>query len=405
MNVQHFTGKNMRAALASVREALGEDALILETKQIEDGFEVSAVAEYDPEELAAALVPKAQPTIESASLQQVAGPRTDTEQAILAAAEKLARANDVGAVRAEMQSIRSLVESHLARVGWSETELGSPAKASIMRNLTALGIAPDVVSMLVAQIDIAPTSGQAWAAPMRTLMNAIPFDSSLNSAISGVVAIVGPSGAGKTTTIAKLAARHVIEHSADDVAIVSLDNHRLGASEQIDVLGRILGVPVHRPSGDRGLEDVAKLVADKALVLVDTVGMGQHDRRLSEQLSRLRLGDRALNTLLALPANLEHAAMQEVVDAYRQYDLRGCVLTKIDEAATLGAAMSVVIRSGLPLCFLADGQQIPEDLHAAEPRRAWLIKHAIELMRARKVSVSNQYMSENFYRVAGERLA
>jgi flagellar biosynthesis protein FlhF len=188
-------------------------------------------------------------------------------------------------------------------------------------------------------------------------------------------------------------------------AIVTLDNHRLGAGEQIDVLGRILGVPVHRPGGDRGFEDVADFVAEKSLVIVDTVGMGQHDRRLAEQLARLRHGSRPLNTLLALPANLEHSAMQEIVDAYRQYDLRGCVLTKIDEAATLGAAMSVLIRSALPLCFVADGQRIPEDLHAAEPRRAWLIKQAIELMRARKFSVSNQYMSDSFYRNAGERLA
>jgi flagellar biosynthesis protein FlhF len=200
MNVQHFTGRNMRAALASVREALGDDALILETKETDDGFEVSAVAEYDPEELAASLAPKQQPAIESAKLHQVAGPNTGTEQAIMAAAEKLARANDVGAVRAEMQSIRSLVESHLARVGWSEIELGSPAKANVMRNLSALGLAPDVVKTLVDRIDVTQTTGQAWAAPMQALMNALPFDSSLSPVATGIVAIVGPSGAGHRHT-------------------------------------------------------------------------------------------------------------------------------------------------------------------------------------------------------------
>lgn len=404
MDIQHFVGENMRDAFAKVRETLGPDALILESKETSSGFEVSAVADCDPSELKQALEAAVPPVAASQ-----AGAHTDslseTSRLIAAAAKELAKAQDVDIVRAEMQSIRCLVESHLARAGWSETTLGSPGKANIMRNLSALGLAPDVVRQLIQNMDVSSIAGQAWAAPMKTLMDALPVIGSDAAPTRGVVAVVGPSGAGKTTTVAKLAAQYVQSHAASRIAIVTLDNHRIGAGEQIEIIGRLIGVPVLRPGGDQGIAELRELIRDKDLVLVDTVGMGQHDARLAEQLSRLRVEELGLATLLALPANIEHDAMQEILDAYGSYALLGCVLTKIDEAATLGSAFSVLIRSSLPLIYVSDGQRIPEDLHVAEPRRSWLIKRAIEMMRTRRFAVSERYMAENFCKVADERRA
>ncbi len=405
MSIQQFTGSSMSQVLSQVREALGRDALILDSKELEDGIHVSAVAERDSHELAAALAEELPAKDAAAIPTELIEDQIAAQQAITAAAEKLTRISDVSLVRDEMRSIRSLVESHLAHVGWSETSLGSPVQASIMRNLSALGIAPDIVRLLVEQIDIGKTIGNAWAAPMNTLMQTLPFVTAVERSMSGIVAVVGPTGAGKTTTVAKLAARYAIEHSVDDLAIVSLDNHRLGASEQIDSFGRIIGLPILRPTGDRGLEDIADALTGKALVLIDTTGIGQHDPRLRQQLARLRVNDRTVRKLLALPANLEHDAMQETATAYQASGLFGAVLTKVDEAATLGAAFSVILRSRIPLAYVADGQRIPEDIHAAEGRKAWLVKHAIELMRARETTVSERYMAENFYGVRNQRQA
>lgn len=402
MNIQQFVGRNMREALAGVREALGADALILETKETSAGFEVSAVADSDSNELIAAF---GAPEEAGRDAKEVESARdaAETTRLIAAAAKELAKAQDVDAVREEMQSIRCLVESHLARAGWSETTLGSPAKANIMRNLSALGLTPDIVKQVLSGIDIASAAGQAWAVPMKALMSALPVLGSEDLPTRGAVAVVGPTGAGKTTTVAKLAAQYVQSHSTERIAIVTLDNHRIGASEQMQIVGRLIGVSVLRPGGDHGISEIIELIRDKDLVLIDTVGMGQHDTRLAEQLSRLRVEGVDPATLLALPANIEHDAMQEILDAYRAYALVGCVLTKIDETATLGGAFSVLIRAHLPLAYVSDGQRIPEDLHRAEPRRSWLIKRAIEMMRTRKYTVSERYMAENFHSAVDER--
>jgi flagellar biosynthesis protein FlhF len=365
----------MRSVLTQVRETLGEDALILETQETSRGIEVSAIAE------APAQIDVVDQAIEPHSKPKHVEAVSDE-------------------VREEIKSIRALVESHLAHSGWSEASLGSPLKASVMRNLSALGIAPDIVNSLLGRIDAEKLRGKTWAIPMKVLIEELPViePSALKARR---LAVVGPSGAGKTTTIAKLAARHAIESSRDDLAIVSLDNHRLGSSEQIDALARLLGVAVSRPVGDRGISDLNEEIQDAALTLIDTVGLGQRDTRIPEQLARL--GD-DVSTLLVLPANLEHDAMQEMVDAYAACRPAGIVLTKVDEAATLGAAISVVLRTGIPLVWISDGQRVPEDLHEAATSQAWLIKHAVELMRKRRVSVSERYMAENFYREANSEL-
>lgn len=404
MNVQNFLGVSMRDVLSQVRDALGEDALILETRETPLGIEVSAVRETPSGALAGALEPRLpvvdEPVNETAQDgQQKSGQdRRDIDAALALATDRLASIEDVGAVRAEMQSIRTLVESHLARVGWSEAAMSSPGKASVMRNFSALGIAPDVVRRLTEKIDLTNLRGRTWAAPMKLLMDELPC-LDLSGPEARKIAVVGPPGAGKTTTIAKLAARHAIRESGSTLAVVSLDNHRLGASEQIDALARLLGITVRRPVGDRGIEDIEEYLDGARLTLIDTVGLSQRDQRIPEQLARL--GEDVL-TLLALPANLEHDAMQEVVDSYRRYRLAGIVLTRVDEAASLGSALSVVLRSGIPLAYVTDGQRIPEDLHDAAQARAWLVKQATELMRKRRVFVSDRYMSENFFGARGD---
>ena len=429
MNVQHFVGVSMREVLSQVREALGEDALILETRETPMGIEVSATQDSPVGDVVAGMqepvppvlpqeepLPRVELPAETGRLERVENAVEDSaaaerdgaavtdgpafETSLQHMSDRLAVSADVGAVRAEMQSIRSLVESHLAQVGWSETALGCPGKASVMRNLSALGIAPDIVRSLLEKIDVTALRGKTWAAPMKLLIDELPV---LDPALlgRGRVALVGPSGAGKTSTLARLAARHAIKQSTDKLALVSLDNHRLGASEQIDALARLLGIAVRRPVGDRGIDDLDDQLEGKQLTLIDTVGMSQRDVRMHEQLARL--GDE-VKKVLVLPANLEHDAMQELVDSFRAYAPAAIALTKIDEAATLGPAISVVLRSGIPLVWLTDGQRLPEDLHDAAESRAWLVKRAAELMRHRRIAVSERYMSENFFGVRNEGL-
>lgn len=377
MNVLKFSGKDMRSALLSARDELGPEAVIIDTTETATGLEITAAVDFDPIVFEASkMQPEAQAQNEELRIESI--PYLDD-------------------VREEVQSIRNLIESHLARSGWTDASLTNPATASLMRNLSSLGLAPDIVRQITQRIDAPESLKNGWSVPLQLLAEEIPCLPKEPIAAGGVIAIVGPTGSGKTTTIGKLAARFVLDHSPEDLALVSLDNLRIGASEQIEVLGRLIGVPVYRATAERGLDEILPVLDDRKLILIDTPGLSTTDARLPQQLERLRAEGFEVRTLLSLPANLDHMALQETVDTFDPARISGAVLTKIDEAASLGPALSVVIRSNIGLAYLSDGQSIPEDVRPATGNSPWLVKQALEAMRKRGHRASDRYMADNFF--------
>ena len=180
----------------------------------------------------------------------------------------------------------------------------------------------------------------------------------------GVIALVGPTGAGKTTTIAKLAARFAQRHNARDVALVTTDTVRVGGREQLHGYGRQLGIAVHEADSAQALALVLERLRDYKLVLIDTAGLGQRDRALTAQLQWLRAAGQ-IRTLLVLPANTAFQDMDEVVRRFSAANPQGVVLTKLDETGRLGSALSVVVDHQLPMTWVTDGQRVPDDLHRA----------------------------------------
>jgi flagellar biosynthesis protein FlhF len=183
----------------------------------------------------------------------------------------------------------------------------------------------------------------------------------------GVVALVGPTGVGKTTSVAKIAARYAMRHGYDQVALVTTDSYRIAAHEQLRTYARILGVPVRVANDADELRTTLDNLADRSLVLIDTAGMSQRDRRLAEQFHTLVTGAPTVQTYAVLAANTQPGGLDETVHAFRGAELDGCVLTKIDESTSLGPALSTIIEQSLPLAFLSDGQRVPEDLHDVGP--------------------------------------
>jgi flagellar biosynthesis protein FlhF len=204
---------------------------------------------------------------------------------------------------------------------------------------------------------------------------------------------------GKTTTIAKLAARFALNASAEDVALVTTDTFRIAAREQLETFGEILGAPVYQAGDATRLAEILALLAGRRLVLIDTAGVGQRDLRLARQLSWLAAANSRVKVLLALPANTQTTALQETVEAFMVARPSACILTKTDEAASLGGALSALIQSGLPLAYVANGQRVPEDLHFARPRQTWLVKSALELM-SRQDEFNEDFMAEQFAEVS-----
>jgi flagellar biosynthesis protein FlhF len=165
--------------------------------------------------------------------------------------------------------------------------------------------------------------------------------------------------------VAKLAARFALRHGAEQVALLTTDSFRVGAVEQLRTYARLMGIPVRVVGGREEIRAALEDVADRRLVLVDTAGMSQRDIRLSEQLSVIQDGSPLARAYVVLSATAQRLALEEVVAAFRGARLEGCILTKLDEATDLGAALSVVVEHRLKVTFVSDGQRVPEDLRPA----------------------------------------
>jgi flagellar biosynthesis protein FlhF len=195
----------------------------------------------------------------------------------------------------------------------------------------------------------------------------------------GVFALVGPTGVGKTTSTAKLAARCVMRHGTEKLALITTDAYRIGGHEQLRIYGKILGVMVHSVKDEADLRIALKELKGKHTVLIDTVGVSQRDHMVEEQVSMLQGAGADVKRLLCLNATSTGETLNEVVRAYQGSGLAGCIMTKLDEAASIGNVLDVVIRQKLNMYYVSNGQRVPEDLHLADP--AFLLDRAFKLKR------------------------
>ena len=416
MNVRKFIAATAREALHKVKELLGPDAIILSNRAIPGGVEIMAVAasEMDliitaptkesspPDDYTVRLssaassapararvapsapaAPRMAPPNRSASLPPnlpplAPRPAPQIERpAPPAAGAAKPQAEIVPAeVMDEIRSLRKMFEQHLAGVAWGEAARSEPVKTEILRQMLDAGFSPRFARELLAELprDLNAMEALAWVkgGADRSLLT-INADSDIVDR-GGIYALVGPTGVGKTTTTAKLAARCVLRHGASKVALVTTDGYRIGAHEQLRIYGRILGVSVHLVKDSDELKQTLVDLQHKHMVLVDTMGMSQRDRMVGEQVAMF--GNSDVKRLLLLSATGRGDTLDDVVNAYNGPDLAGCILSKVDEAASLASAIDVIIRHGLRLHYVSNGQRVPEDLHL--PNRAYLLHRAFK---------------------------
>ncbi len=318
----------------------------------------------------------------------------------LLAAEDPSQDAAYASIREEVHSMRELLESQLASLAWNDMGRRQPLKSKALRDLAALDIAPEITREIAAQMPPIDNLKDSWRIPLGLLVKRIPVTDDGVLEHGGVVAVVGPTGVGKTTTIAKLAARFALKHGAHHVALVSTDTYRIGAREQLHTYARILGVTMHVAQDSRELAGVLESLEHRKLVLIDTAGMSQRDLRLNEQFATLHNDKARIRVLLALSAASEYSALEETVRVFERIRPYACVLTKVDEAASLGAPISVAIKHGLAIAHICDGQRVPEDLHAAFSRRSWLVQTAVKMRRDTQRVPDEAFLAEQFGRMA-----
>ena len=303
-----------------------------------------------------------------------AAPAVDMDRisAMVADAVNSAKVNaaaEMSTMMTELRAMRGMMETQLAELSWGSSQQREPQKAAVLREMLGAGFSATLAKMLIEKMPAGRSAEESlrW---IRTVLarnlNVIANEDALIEK-GGVFALVGPTGVGKTTSTAKLAARCVMRHGPEKLALITTDAYRIGAHEQLRIYGKILGVMVHSVKDEADLRIALKELRNKHTVLIDTVGVSQRDQMVTEQVAMLQGTDVDVKRLLCLNSTSTQETLTEVVRAYQGTGLAGAIMTKLDEAASIGNVLDVVIRQKLNLFYVSNGQRVPEDLHLAKP--------------------------------------
>lgn len=284
----------------------------------------------------------------------------------------------ISSMRDEMNAIRQLLEHQVSGLMQQDMARRDPTRACMIDRLVGMGIDKDVAEQMACFVPDDVSRQQGWKALLTMVEDQMQTTNNEILRQGGVYALVGPTGVGKTTTVAKLAALGAQKYGADKVALITTDTYRIGAYEQLATYGRIIGCGVKQVKDANELAEVLYHLRNKRLVLIDTAGMSQRDLRLTEQLNTLMRNQRVdIRSYLVLSATSQIHVLQETVRHFKKVQLSGCIFTKLDESLSLGEIISIAIQNRLPIGYLTNGQRVPEDIRVANAEK--LVKKAEQL--------------------------
>ncbi len=306
----------------------------------------------------------------------------------------MAEADVVGT---ELKNLRRMLETQLAQLAWNDMTRRAPVHTEMLRELSEIGIAQDLSSQITQQLspDVDLTYARRFSIAALSQYLLVTGDRWLDS--GGRIAFIGSTGVGKTMTLSKLAVRWVLRHGPRELALVAADNIRLGAQDQMRALGQLLGAPVYTPENFETLPTLLSKLQQR-FILIDTPGSSLRDTQLSSRLAVLASSASQLQTALVLAASTQAGALEEVVKRFAPANPCCCVLTKVDEAASLGGALSVLIRARIPVSYVSEGQRVPEDLRPA--RALELVSHAVRLAKATGAAADEDLLRRRFGKIA-----
>ncbi|ADT69156.1 Flagellar biosynthesis regulator FlhF [Pseudoalteromonas issachenkonii] len=300
--------------------------------------------------------------------------------------------SDISTMREEMNAIRQLLEHQVSGLMQQDMARRDPTRACMIDRLVGMGIEKNVAEQMACFVPDDVSRQQGWKALLNMVEDQMQTTNNEILRQGGVFALVGPTGVGKTTTVAKLAALGAQKYGADKVALITTDTYRIGAYEQLATYGRIIGCGVKQVKDANELAEVLYHLRNKRLVLIDTAGMSQRDLRLTEQLNTLMRNQRVdIRSYLVLSATAQINVLQETVRHFKKVQLSGCIFTKLDESLSLGEIISIAIQNRLPIGYLTNGQRVPEDIRVANAEK--LVKKAEQLYLKRIKAQQSRHQS------------
>lgn len=364
MRVERYQEDDMRKAMAKVRAELGKDAVLISSRRVDGRTEVMAASDCDPKQLQAEIKKhsaKRSPANSQKSnkdfLFEVLGEKKESPPESVPSLLNM---------QEELGRLRKLFEGELAQLAWRDVSSSQPNRMALLARLETVGICREIGVKIMEKVLPCEDLELGWRRTLRILNRVIK--SPVHEVLSegGVIAMLGPTGVGKTTTAAKIAAQFALRHGRNQVAFITTDSFRAGGQEQLISIGGALGVPVQIANNHEEMQKALESFSERKLVIIDTAGISQRESDLVEQFETLIHKNVKIHPFLVLSATAQESVINETIKAFSSIDLTAAIITKTDENGSIGAVLSGLIRNKLPAAFVANGQRIPEDLAVAE---------------------------------------
>jgi len=387
MTMKKFLAKTTRQALMQVKEELGEDATIISNRSINGWTEILARSESitlpgsklldsvktDKQEAERVFQAKrVQDTVDllnGRSIHKVSAPAAEMttphaeEMATKKQPVEIINHPQIQGMLKEMREMRNQFQAQLETLSNSTLEF-SPNKRDLMSQFLSAGFNLDLAKRVISKLpsDFSAKEAKPWAMNLLAKnMQVLENEAEIMNQ-HGIYALLGPTGVGKTTTIAKIASRFVLKHGNQDIALVSTDTYRIGGHEQLRIYGKILGVEVFAAKDAQDLQQTLEKLQDKKLILIDMAGLSQKDKMVNSQLDMLCEASRDIKKIICLNASGTLDTLNNVSKAFASRGLDGCIITKADEAIGLGGVINVILQNKLKVLYLTNGQRVPEDI-------------------------------------------
>lgn len=396
MKLKRVLAKDTRTALAMIKDSLGDDAVILSNNKIAGEVEIVGAIDYDEKRLTAQSSTAFSDRL-SANLDRIKSQRSQHKRPIAArnvgselrqssgfksplqpaiSTNHQAPVNDnMVRMEKELGLLRLLLEQQMSQSLSQNDSFISAAAIKVAQRLERMGFEKRLIDPLLAQLPACDDGDQLWDHAQQWLQDNLTTSSEGVVHEAGIYALVGPTGVGKTTAIGKLGAQLAMKHGKHKVALISMDQQRIGARDQLRVFGTMLGIDVHHVAGFTELTTTLNQIAHKEYVLVDTSGGNPFDPHIQSLVDGLLGVPQQINIYLTLAANSQSHSLRYLMKHYLG-QVKGVVATKLDECLPLGGLLAALIESKQPLAMITDGQRIPLDL--GYPSSQQLVAHAVE---------------------------
>ncbi len=390
MKVRRYFASDMRQALKMAKEQLGPDVVILSNRKVMGGVELLASDDYDPamEKSMARLETGQETAVIPPEPRAVSDHKRDT-------ASIWSHDDGIEQMQNEIRSLRQLLEQQMSGLAWNDYGRSHPLWAGLLRRFGQLGLEPRLARSIIEQIPQNTASDKAWRLALAYLSYRIQINHDNFMTPVNAVAFVGASGVGKTTTLAKLATRFVMHEGNENIILATTDYYRFGGRDHLSGYGRILGVPVRTLHSATDLNLLLDRYYGQKLILIDTAGLSPKDQRQVDQLSILHAAQSRLRICRVLSANSQLSVLQHSAEKTPVLLQNQAIVTKLDEASSLGTLLSVLISANLQTSYISDGQKVPDDLHAAESHT--LVSRAIACMKQNREAMQSSEFIEQQY--------